>query len=170
MERVLICGSAQCLWEDIEKAEKLFMPTHVVCINHTALYYPYFFQYWISYHPDIFQGLRKYVKGNPKIYGPEKTREVDRVWKFKDFLCSDSSLYAVKIMLRCGARKIVLCGVPLDNSPKFYSPSEPCQHASDNIQDIWRKEIPEFKNHVRSMSGNTKNLFGEPTLEWLNEN
>lgn len=172
---ILICGSAECLFRDLEKAQEIFnlkneltRPT-VACINHTAIYYPYFFDLWVSHHPELFQELHHYIKGSISLYTDTTDRRVDRVFTFKDFLCTDSGLLAVKIALEIGFNKIMLAGVPLDNSPKFYSPSEPSQWASDNIQAEWAKATAGSESKIRSFSGKTAERFGIPTREWLND-
>jgi hypothetical protein len=173
MKRVIICGSAACLFDDLYRADILCgkkCAYDVACINHTALYYPYFMNYWISWHPELFQDLMQFVKGSPITYGPRKLPGVDHVKTFDGFQASDSSLYAVKVMLELEYEKIILCGSPMDNSRKFYSPynAEQPQHEADNLQEAWREEAKGFEDRVRSMSGNTAKLLGEPDLGWLN--
>jgi hypothetical protein len=168
---IIICGSAGCLWADLEKAERmrLFEKAHVGCINETALYYPYFFDFWFSYHAEKFPGLRPYVKGSPKTVSMKQGPEVDEHWALPNFDCSDSGLMATVISLQMGYNKIVLCGIPLDNTPKFYSPSVEHILGATNIQRVWEKQIPFFNGRVRSFSGNTMKMVGEPTEEWINE-
>lgn len=170
MKIVLVCGSAECLFDDLARMKELLDVAYdVACINHTALYYPYFFNYWIGWHPEIFAGLRKFVKGNPITMSSQKEEGVDSVWNFNGFYASDSSLYAAKIMLELKYDRVILCGSPMDNSRKFYEPygAEKPQHSADNIQEAWRQEVAGFKDRVKSMSGNTRHILGAPTKEWL---
>jgi hypothetical protein len=172
-KHLIICGSAECLFDDLCRLNELLRPLKispdVACINYTALYYPYFFQHWISYHPEIFDTLRKYVKGSPKTWAPYKTEKTDSVVRFEGFKGTDGGLYATLIGLATGHEKIILCGIPLDNSRKFYDPyGAACQFSSDNIQQEWQKHLNDLKDKVRSMSGNTKQMLGEPTKEWIN--
>jgi hypothetical protein len=170
-KKIIICGSGECLFDDLARNHANAFPhtMDVACINHTALYYPYFFEHWISWHSNIFAGIREFVKGNPTIHSSKEDTLVHRVWGFPGFECSDSGLFAVKICLALGYDRIILCGIPMDNSRKFYEAyGTENGHAADNIQDIWKKEIPSFKDCVRSMSGNTRAMLGEPTREWFN--
>jgi hypothetical protein len=166
---LIICGSAGCLWADLEKARNIraLDHAHVGCINETALYYPYFFEYWFSYHSEKFPGLRPYVKGFPRTVSIKQGEEVDELFNIPGFDCSDSGLMATVIGLKMGYTKIVLCGMPIDNSPKFYSPSQEHILGATNIQKIWEKEISLFNGRVRSFSGNTLKMLGEPTEEWI---
>lgn len=173
MKRIIVCGSAECLFDDLARFDILVgnkRTYDVACINHTALYYPYFINYWISWHPEIFQDLIRFVKGAPITYGPAKLPCIDRVKTFEGFQASDSSLYAVKVLLDLGYHEIILCGSPMDNSRKFYSlyGAERPQHEAENLQEAWREEAKGFEDRVRSMSGNTAKIVGEPNLEWLN--
>jgi len=168
---ILVCGSAECLFDDLARVHSLAFPhtNHIACVNHTALYYPYFVDHWISWHPETFHGNREFVKGYPTTHCHVDGKGIHRVWKFPKFECSDSSLFAVKVCLALGYNKIILCGAPLDNSRKFYEPyGAEHGHAADNVQDIWKKEIPGFADRVRSMSGNTMKMLGEPTRKWAN--
>lgn len=167
---LIICGSAQCLWADLEKAASLkkMQFASVGCINYTALYYPYNFDFWFSWHVELLGVLSKYVRGTPlKVScrpGPGVTQ-----YHIPGIDCTDSGLMSVLIGLEMSFDRIILCGCPIDNSPKFYSPSENHILGADNIQQVWERESKKWEGKVRSFSGNTKKLLGEPTQEWINE-
>ena len=173
---LIICGSAACFFKDLRRAEVLLplverqgrAKTDVACANYTALYYPYFFEHWISYHIELLSAIKKYVKGTPVVHSTRPDPSVDRVWNFDDFTCTDSGLLSVKIALGLGYDRIVLVGMPIDNTPKFFSPNEPCQFDATNIRKAWEGESQAFTVRVRSFSGFTKRLLGEPSKEWLN--
>jgi hypothetical protein len=173
MKIAIICGSAECLWADIEEYKKLMSGTgiaaDIACINHTAIHFPKDFDLWISWHTELFEELMDQVQCSPTTIGPDDSITVDRMMTFPGFMASDSSLYAVKCLLEMGYDRIILCGVPLDNTRKFYDApnAELPQHASSNIQKAWKDEARCFSDRVRSFSGNTRALLGAPTKEWL---
>jgi hypothetical protein len=81
-----------------------------------------------------------------------------------------SGLFAVLIALELGFDKLILCGMPVDGEKRITSDGEvevgetPYQHYRKGW--ILRQGI--LSEHVRSMSGWTRETFGAPTAEWLN--
>jgi hypothetical protein len=75
---------------------------------------------------------------------------------------------AVDLAWLLGYRKIILIGIPMDNSGYFYKASD---MVNQNFFDKDRtREVGELKgmygDALKSMSGNTKDCFGLPTEEW----
>jgi hypothetical protein len=62
-----------------------------------------------------------------------------------------------------GYRKIVLCGVPLEGP----NPGHPGADYS-MFQGKWTESVSVLCNYVRSMSGFTLKLLGNPDEVWLN--
>ena len=82
-----------------------------------------------------------------------------------------SSLGATYAALAMGYERIVLCGVPLDNSGHFFDPPNGRYTFSRFEQEVgdvyggvqyWTAVSPLFEDKVRSMSGRTKELLGAP--------
>lgn len=80
---------------------------------------------------------------------------------------------ALKIGLAFDYTRIVLAGCPMDNSGNWYSKivaEDDIKAKKDHRHHLWKwceiatRPIGKF---VRSMSGNTRDLFGEPTRQWL---
>lgn len=177
---LVICGSAQCLFEDLAEVQILvdliFNPASerpqadVMCINHTALYYPYFFKHWVTYHKDIFKCERKYIKGDVITHSVGDDWGVDKVWQFERYHGTDSGLLAVKVAKALGYKKIILAGVPIDGTKRFFDPvGEVCHFDADNIRLGWdmEKREPDTQDRIRSLSGWTRELFGAPAAAWL---
>jgi hypothetical protein len=85
-----------------------------------------------------------------------------------------SANLAVKIALALDYTRIVLAGCPMDASGNWYTkliPDEDIKARKDHRHHLWKwtematRPIGRF---IRSMSGNTADLFGRPTREWLN--
>lgn len=89
------------------------------------------------------------------------------------------SMYAVRIAHYLGATHTVLCGCPLDKRPcTSQSRSEHTVTEGDNLKTYrrgWKRRLARehseparyMRTSVRSMSGWTARLIGEPTVEWL---
>jgi hypothetical protein len=84
-----------------------------------------------------------------------------------------SANLALKIGLALDYTRIVLAGCPMDNSGNWYRDSLPVNDIKkhkDHRAHLWKwtematRPIGRF---IRSMSGNTADLFGRPTREWL---
>ncbi|MEJ2655594.1 MAG: hypothetical protein P8012_00150 [Desulfobacterales bacterium] len=79
----------------------------------------------------------------------------------------------VKIGIALGYMKIVLAGCPMDTSGNWYRDSLPendVKRGKDHTAHLWKwTEIASrpIGRFIRSMSGNTAMLFGEPDKEWL---
>lgn len=67
-----------------------------------------------------------------------------------------SGFYAVQVGLHLGYDKIVLADCPLDNY-------------CESHKEGWEIARESLKDKVRSLSGYTKDLFGEPTEDWLKQ-
>lgn len=84
-----------------------------------------------------------------------------------------SANLAFKIGLALDYTRIVLSGCPMDNSGNWYKPmlkDNDIKARKDHRHHLWKwcematRPIGRF---LRSMSGNTADLFGRPTREWL---
>ena len=66
-----------------------------------------------------------------------------------------SAMYGIQLGIHLGYDKIILVDCPLDDYCAAY-------------QEGFNEAFPLIKDKVRSMSGFTKELFGEPTDDWIN--
>ena len=178
---ILILGGAKCVWEDYFEACKL-MPSHkIMCVNDIGGQFkaeP--IHHMVSLHKGFFTAtklLRKEKSMLEKYYGhcSVQARDADYIWDMEN-VGGTSGVFATKVALAIGAKKIILCGIPMDNSGHYFDPPD----ASDNrttkfgeqrgtLQPI--REMKQFsqcvQQRVRSMSGNTAKIFGQPTQDWL---
>lgn len=81
----------------------------------------------------------------------------------------------VKIGIALGYMKIVLAGCPMDGGGNWYTKNlanEDVKKYKDHTAHLWKwveiasRPIGRF---IRSMSGNTADLLGEPNKEWLED-
>ena len=73
------------------------------------------------------------------------------------YYSGSSALLGVKVGFRLGYRKMILCGVPLVDQKYI------------GYRRGWLFVMDLIKDNVRSMSGWTRQVFGEPTEEWIND-
>lgn len=174
----MICGSGRCLWDDVRRFQS-DVPCDVMAVNHAGMYLPVQFHHWVSVHGEIFQWMTPlranghYFVGNPRDQKVRPLRHgwmthsikqwpgVDHVWEMRDIGTGSSGLFACKVAMALGYKKIVLCGVPLDNSGHFYDPPSEETHYSDSVK-YWEEFLPSMRGRVFSMSGFTRELLGEP--------
>ena len=92
-----------------------------------------------------------------------KAKHVHHVWSFADNLGS-TSMFAVKVGLFLGYSAVVLCGVPYDDSGRFFDPPGASKdYVKHNKWAPWEKFAENgFDGRVKSMSGKTRELLGEP--------
>lgn len=94
----------------------------------------------------------------------------DIFWEPVDIPAEDwrgnSALFAVEACLAMGYKKIVLAGCPMDHNGHWYAPHYSGPLWTEDAYKRWEK-LEETKPPIRSMSGWTKELFGELTREWL---
>jgi len=172
---LLIVATAPCNWNDVLTFACIGDGYDVMCINHVALAFGYKFQYFATgdSHIGLFRSIAKELKRQLGLgltshcYHPH-SNGFDIRWIRKDKTCrGTSTMFGVEVGLALGYLKIVLAGAPMDSSGHFYDKARP---DFENRLDEWVKLAGgPLACFIRSMSGNTRDLFGEPTKEWLNE-
>lgn len=187
---LLICGSGRSLFADLAAMSALAGGVEpameadydIMAVNDAYLALPVV-HHLVSYHDELLfpwlmiKGPRFLNNGvwqaqpEPPVvcHSQREGKAVDRVWVFEEGGGS-SSFFGVQIALELGYERIVLCGVPFDASGRFYFP--PWQNGHDYAGtdgwEIWEKWHAEGKlEAVRSMSGRTRTLLGQPEREWL---
>lgn len=121
--------------------------------------------YVATFHPQMISAVRerrRSVGGNIdyKVISHERHPGVDILvtdwWRPS----GSSALLGAQAAICLGYRKIVLCGCPLTGKNSKGSSYE-------TFRKGWEKNQARVKSYVRSMSGWTKDLLGEPTDLWL---
>ena len=173
---LLIISTAKCVWDDVEeiqpRLEKLSIEYDTMAINHMIMYWPGNLTYGVSHHFDILQyfvAVRTYrkLKNRPLLYGPKICKEVDCAITFVQHIAT-SGMYAPAVGIHLGYEKIILTGMPFDDSGHFYDrlPTPEFDYRTPNVK-YWADLRRWGKNKVRAVSGNLVDCFGEVTEEWL---
>lgn len=177
--QLIICGSGRCLWDDVKAARAAWPDADVMAIKQAGIYLPFKYQHWAGAHGERFQWMiplrregyyfhgfdaeqRRGVK--PQKLGVMTHSEkswplVDCVWPSK--MTGTSALFGTRVGLGLGYDEILLCGVPLDRTGRFYD--APWDAGVDlNVVDMreWEAFLPVMQGRVKSMSGRTRELLG----------
>lgn len=175
---LLVVGSGHCLWDDLARLNSLGLGGDVMAVNFASVFYPGPVHHLASLHPlniphwIALRWLASNIEG-PRIHthAQEPLPGVETTWRFE---CGcgtggTSSLFAVLVGLALGYERVILAGVPLDNLGHFYDPPGPVKRdwqklesRAVNIEWECARETV-FHGRVKSMSGMTKAMLGEPT-------
>ena len=178
---LLIVGDGSSVLTDIGEWYDLaegIVPYDTMCLNYSAMICPHPIQHFAAgdaHMPD----MQKVAKGLPKevvkhAWNPGCVGfNVRWIRNGRGGWNGTSANLALKIGLALDYTRIVLVGCPMDNSGNWYK---------DSLKDNDIKKNKDHRAHlckwtematrpigrfIRSMSGNTADLFGRPTREWL---
>lgn len=173
----LVIGAAGGVWEEIEAAKQLCQFDVIVAVKRIGYDYPHHIDHWVSFHAALFPdwiALRR-RKGYPDVpyYWTSTYRGNARYGneaygvKLNLIKCEggSSGLIGAMVGLRY-AHRVVLAAIPMDPERGHYNKEGSWREAVKHRKS-WEDALPELQGRVRSMSGWTKELLGEPTKEWL---
>lgn len=123
----------------------------------------------VTLHPEkLAQWLEARAKINlafpQRIYSHITRRSLHVTHQSGDWLGS-SGLFATKIAIENGHKAIILCGVPMDNSPHYLRQKE--WKDCHIFRKGWHKHFNDIAAVTRSWGGWTAALLGTPSPEWL---
>ena len=95
------------------------------------------------------------------VHSVENYNRVNVSWHFNGGT-SVSGLSCIDLAWLLGYRKIILCGVPMDNKGYFYKPTDNKEmHDKHRHHEVYKlKSI--YGESVKSFSGFTQEVFGSP--------
>lgn len=186
MGLLIICGAAKCLWNDLAR-----IPEDVdaawMGVNVAGVFVPHPISYLVSLHPEHAEEY----KSQRRALGYPGTCHTIAHKGFPDILIrhngerGGSGLYAVRCGLELGYDRIVLAGMPTDSQRYFFdlpkmesllprnlridpvrADAYKRRWVGDAYQKTWRLAESDLKPYVRSMSGYTARLLGEPDTEY----
>lgn len=175
----LVCGSAACLFDDIERAKKVFGNLPIIAVNGAAKLVPAVAMY--SKHPDRFV-TRRWAEAQQHFFGKCASVHADvRAKKRKTYNAriisvveywwdgiwggGGSAWDARKLAKYLGFSPVILCGCPLVAGPYAGSLSFGSSlHSKDVADKLFAELEREADWHIDaySMSGRTRELLGEP--------
>ncbi|ANL84667.1 hypothetical protein [Rhizobium phaseoli] len=182
MRSALVLGGAACAWDDLEQAKEFGSFDATIAINDMLAHYPGEIDFAVSLHPEKYTEWMagRDAKGyqRPKVFvahdgntqmGRNGAFPVDIVmdYRWPGMSASGSSgLFAVKVAIEQGFDRIILCGVPMDGAQSHFFDRTPWSEVNA-FTEAWSIANPILRDVTRSMSGQTKEWLGYPTLDWL---
>ena len=176
--RALCLGSAACKDDDLKRARGLGISVEygwtLIAVNHAARDWPGELPHRASYHPNLFSRGRsraraaRFPAGRKALDGNTAAHPAEHGHHIRRQLGGSSGLLAVTVAKHLGATAAVCCGILLDRLQGHYdSPEKPWRDAS-NYRHGWtnHKDSGDLAN-VKSMSGWTAELLGEPDRAWV---
>ena len=184
MKTLLVVSSGRCVWDDVEKVIPLIGEYDTLAVNDMIMFWPKHLNYAASWHPDLllyFIKVRTYKsqRNKPVTYGPKPFDGVDNAGRFYDGDIETSGMYGACIGLHLGYDKIILTGVPFDDTHHFYDPpmdsriiracpyyDRPHKYKYPATK-TWEELRDNANDRIRAVSGSLLDCFGELTEKWL---
>ena len=179
--KALVVGCAECVWRDVEIAKSLGQFDKIYCVKLAAVHWPDKFDVFVTLHPEWIAEYKKKrlalgyqmefetVAPLEGEVGRHAKHESDRrvSYRFPGMNASASSgIYAAKVALEDGCDRIVLAGVPMQAEQGHFTRGKEWDQCDAFLRGL-KDSVPYLKNNVRSVSGLTKELFGEPSPTWI---
>jgi hypothetical protein len=173
----IVAGGADGVFNEVASASARYPDAVFFAANDVGMYLPKL-DHWVSLHSD-FLGAWKAVRWlHPSAHEATKYHSIDQrpfvdyVWQQLTPIMALSGYFAMQLAWLMGCSPIILCGVPGSPRRRFfeaaerqdfgYGGSESNSDANVRFQLIQEMErVPLFKANVRSMSGWTRDSFGE---------
>jgi hypothetical protein len=181
---VIVVAGARGALEELKQALDLAgKGTPVIAVNDVGTVIAEPLRAWVTLHKDSMpawlDARRRAGLADPKdiVFHSEgpgtnealgnvaPTRVIDHMFSGQAKLGS-SGLFGVKVALVLGFDKVIVCGAPMTREGGHYF-SEGSWNDADTYFEAWPPLLPRLKDQVRSMSGRTRELFGEPSKNWL---
>ena len=176
----IVCGGGAGVFEEMRQARVLLDVSDpvVFAVNEVGMFLPTV-DHWLSLHADnlgawkTVRWLHQHAHEQTRYHSVDARPFIDVVWEGLTPLFALSGYFAMQVAWIMGADRIVLCGCPGTQSPRFFEADAKADFGygqgpagSDrSIQEQVEKEmrrVPEFRCAVRSMSGWTAEFFGRP--------
>jgi hypothetical protein len=173
---VMIIGGGRSMWDDYEKAMALCPKWHTIIVNCAGFVIDRPVEHLFSWHWAQISAIKKFRLAEwpdckAIVHSNKKNGKVDCVWDFSGER-SVSGLAAIDLAFLLGYNKVILVGIPQDNSGYFYKSPKMINtdlFDRDRLREV-TKLASEYSGKIRSFSGHTKEVYGYPNQEWVNGN
>jgi hypothetical protein len=180
--RALVCGTASCLPDDLAALEG-YSFDRVYGVNAAPFLLPHV-DVWVSGHAEFMPGwqaryledhdaLPEIVSSRTRLHLVDGPCRIDRfeetLWDRQPGHRRDSGFFGVKVALQDGASRVVVAGIPLDDSWNL-SGIMPVGERYNRYRLAWLwASMKRFEGRVRGMSGYPGRMLGKPTREWFDD-
>jgi len=174
---VIVAGNASGVFAEVEKTLKERPDALVFAVNDVGMYLPNV-DHWLSLHYNSLLAWRavRWLENTSHTYTHSIADGIgfDYSWHGLSPLFALSGYFAAQVAHIMGAGRIVLCGCPGDETPRFFEHSKRADNFQygggksqydKSIQTQLRNEmkrVPVFAEKIRSTSGWTAHYFGSP--------
>ena len=180
----LICGDGRTLPQELQYFSTIGVPHDVFCVGRALqIYIPYIGRQpaavnyvWLDEQMFTYarDQVEDYIIRHSVFFDDKLKPAIDALWtddKGAEVMQWDgsSSFFALIMAIELGYERIMLAGCPLNAEPHWYDHVDACGPLwTPETLRIWGR----FKKKVdcdliRSCSGYTQYLFGEPTIGWF---
>ena len=175
---LLLVGDATGVLDDIEEFLKFEVDFDTMAINYSMLLIPWTIQHFVAGDSHM-KDMQKMAATLPDTvikhgWNPGSVGfDVRWVRQYRQGWDGTTANLGMKVGLYLDYLRLVFAGIPIDKSGNWYSKSLPkydIKQNKDHRHHLWKwTEIASrpIARFIRSMSGNTADLFGKPTREWL---
>ena len=175
MKRALIVGSAPCVFDDLIDAPRW----PIIAINYAGLRNTGPIELWVSLH---FRLLAQLIEQREKMGGDMNFKAFSKVPREDIVSCGipiqpaptgrvgngSSGLLAVFTAIQEGYEQLILCGVPMEGNETLQANDKietrtrgrRGMDAFERFRHPWKLNEKIIRQHVRSMSGWTREFFG----------
>jgi hypothetical protein len=164
-KRAIVLGSADTLQSDLDSLGNMREGAAIFVINHTGFEYPIRADYWVTLHPECWHEWpqKRAAMGGNMDFISIGYNSLGRQPKGMDKGSSDwggmSGLFAVKCAFEEGFEEVILCGVPMTDTPYFWGDN--LNYNIIGYRQGWEKHLDKLKGRVYSQSGWTAGLLGK---------
>lgn len=159
----LVIGSAATVTADL--AAWGDRPAQAIAVNRAIRSYPGDLWAGATLHPEL---AAEFARPGVRLFAPEAMEGVTDLFPKRDMLNGTSALYAVRIALGHGARRVVVAGCPLDGGA-YCDDRPPMRRWLNQYRTAWQYARRELAGRVWSLSGWTAGLLGTPDHHWLSQ-
>lgn len=170
----MILAGGRCVWDDVMKASQFTEGWEVMLVNDIIMHWPYRFHHaysndhhWLHRWISARRPQHQRNDGDFLVHTCTVGTGREIIWPWPGH--GTSSLNAVYTGIALGYDQIVLCGVPLDSSGHYFDPPWVKSNFHNEVKDrdgkprYWENAARTvFDGKVKSMSGRTRDLLGEP--------
>lgn len=170
MRYAVVLGFGNTLWDDLWELREWMddeRPT-IIAVNDAGHAYPGAIHHWVTLHPEHLEKWQAMCRRRRNSYQTWSRRgtehDVDHI--ISHWGVGSSGLFAVTVAFHLEIERVVLAGVPMTVAP--HADGVPWQRKEVNVHwPGWLFHVERMRGRVKSMSGRTRELLGEPTPEWL---
>lgn len=165
---LLVLGGGASVWEDYAKVRP--WGGEIMAVNDVGQYVHDPVRHWVTLHPEFMAGWRYFREKHLYGAGYDLTCHshkintgINTVWTIQN-IGGSSGLFACFVALMLGYERVVLAGIPIDNTRHFFDPPWYGHDLGDRANEIVWKEANEryFAGRVKSLSGRTLKWLGAP--------